>query len=136
MNAVVAFAILGLLIHQGVAFVRNAFDKRDRVPKAAWILLAWGTGIGLAYGICAFHTLQAYFHLQAPDCAATLLQGLGFGSVAAFWHSVMGYLGAAHPSPNPKGVKLRDERGAIDIVTALVIVFLALIILVVLLKLV
>lgn len=137
MSTILAFSIIGLVIHQAVAFLRNAFDKNDRLPKALWNLVPWMLGIIVAVILCNVHSLQNWLHLASPDCVATVLLGLGFGSVAAFWHSVLGWLGAPHVSINPKGLSARakDETGAVDIVTALLVVFLAVIIVIVLFKL-
>lgn len=105
MNAVTAFAILGLLTNRLVDFLRNAFDKTDRIPKAYWLLAAWVLGIGLALIICNTHALVAYFHLNmtGTGCLNVVLAGLGFGSVAGFWHEVLSRL-SGPPAATPKGL--------------------------------
>lgn len=131
-----AFTIIGLVVHQAVAFLRNAFDKNDRVPKAVWNLVPWALGILIAVVICNVHQLQNWLSLTSPDCVATVLIGLGFGSVAAFWHSVLGWLGAGHPSPNPKGLKARAKaEDGIGLIEALLALFVILVIVILLFRL-
>lgn len=106
MDAVTAFAIMGLLVNRLVDFARNAFDKHDRVPKAYWLLIAWALGIVLALVVCNYHAATAYFHLnmQSNGCVTAVLAGLGFGSIAGFWHEVLSRLSGA-PAATPKGLR-------------------------------
>jgi hypothetical protein len=109
-NPLIAFAILGLLVNRAVDFLRNAFDKQDRIPKAYWLLAAWLLGIVLALIICNTHALVAYFHMNmtGTGCLNVVLAGLGFGSVAGFWHEFLSRLSGA-PAPTPKGLAPRPK---------------------------
>lgn len=110
MNALIAFGILGLVINRAVDFLRNAFDKTDRIPKAYWLLAPWALGILLSWLICLDHTLTAYLHLDMQHgCTSVVLAGLGFGSVAGFWHELMSRLSGA-PAATPKGLKPRPKN--------------------------
>lgn len=107
LSPTLAFAILGLLVNRVVDFARNGLDKTDRIPKAIWLLIAWGIGIVVAFVVSASNSLQAFFGLEALDKNTVLtavLFGMGFGSIGGFWHEVMSWFSGA-PAPTPKGFK-------------------------------
>ena len=108
LSPVLAFSVLGLLVNRVVDFIRNAFDKTDRIPKAVWLLIAWGIGIAVAFLVASSNSIQAFFSMEAEDKNTVLtavLFGMGFGSVAGFWHEVLAFFGASTPAHTPKGLK-------------------------------
>jgi hypothetical protein len=106
MNSVVVFGIVGLIANRGVDFLRTAFDKTDRIPKAYWLLAAWAIGIGLAFVLCNTGALASLLKLpQDASCVGIVLVGAGFGSVAGFWHELLSALsGRSIPATTPKGL--------------------------------
>jgi hypothetical protein len=107
MDTLTFFALLGLIVNRGVDFLRNAFDKDDKIPKAWWLLIAWGLGIILAFIVCNMEGLSSRFGLPGKGCTGAVLVGMGLGSVAGFWHELLDRLGGA-PAPTPKGLLPRS----------------------------
>lgn len=105
MEPAVAFAFLALIVNRGVDFIRNAFDKSERVPKAWWLLIAWGVGILVALGVCTSDGAAAFFGIMRNgDCINAILAGAGLGSVAGFWHELLAALGSKTQAATPKGL--------------------------------
>ena len=103
MDTVVIFAIMGIIITKVIDFLRNAFDKEDRIPKAWWNLAAFALGIGLAYAVCGVAFVHSKLGLPDEGCTDQVLIGLGFGAVSGFWHELLDALGGA-PAATPKGL--------------------------------
>ena len=107
MELVIIFGLVGLFVNRAVDFLRNAFDKNDRVPKAYWLLAAWGVGILVALLTCNVAPLAHLLNVSGSSCVNTVVAGLGFGSVAGFWHEVLDALSSlSGPSSTPKGLKI------------------------------
>lgn len=105
MDLVVVFAIAGLLVNRAIDLIRTGLDKDDSIPKAWWLLGAWLLGIALAWASCGTG-LGGFIGIEnAPGCFDQVLAGLGFGSVAGFWHEILSALSAmSPPAATPKGL--------------------------------
>lgn len=104
-QTLVILGVVGLVVTRGVDFLRTAFDKHDSVPKAYWLLAAWVIGIGVAWAVSTYHPLTAMLHLPDQGTFGIVLTGLGFGSVAGFWHEALSALSArSGVAATPKGL--------------------------------
>src|SRR5437870_5305109 len=98
----VVFALASGIIYKVTDFLKTVVyeDLKWKIATEWWALVSWALGIGLAYLACNVDTFRAFAGLPADaSCTGMVLTGLGFGSIPAFWHTLVDRV----KTPTPEG---------------------------------
>lgn len=116
--AVLVFGPFSQLVTKAVDTLRNAFDRRGRLPKVTWNISAFVVGVALAllFGINlaaqVAKTFPALVDTTVLDSTwGVVLTGLISGAMASYWHERNDALSAQGTTAEPE-VVIEETRVA------------------------